>query len=277
MLLVFCSSMVCVNYNCTTHAEDGTPWLLSHEMDFSGEIFPFGCLAHFVKSHAQGETGRWEPKGDVVVFAGYRVQHGYKWNHEYLAWELTRFRKGNLRVSAGPDLQDMGMPRITNVCTLAGGKLTFPLKADYERVSQDIEDPRLAPGDEDNPLMLAPEDRRVRGLALGEQYVPQGAFENPEEWRHVFHGEEEEVLQEADARVEGIFPSYPESADRVALEAHAPCPLLFSLRTWGSSVCRMRGVAPVPATILASSPWKSPWQPHRGRKESSRMWKLSPT
>ncbi len=52
------------------------------------------------------------------------------------------------------------MPRITKACTLAEGKLTFPLKADYERVNRDIEDPRLAPDDEDNPLMLTPEDRR---------------------------------------------------------------------------------------------------------------------
>jgi hypothetical protein len=113
----FAAPCFCVNYNRNRHAEDGYPWSLSQKAEFDCEIFSFGCLVSLIQSHARSEAGRSEPKGELGAFADYRLQHGYKWNSEYLVWELTRFRQGDLRVSAVPDLQDMGVrapPRSAN-------------------------------------------------------------------------------------------------------------------------------------------------------------------
>jgi hypothetical protein len=85
----FAAPCFCANHTCATRADEGPPCSLTRKAEFGGEIFPIGCLVTFLKSHARGEAGRWEPQGELGVFAGYRLQHGNKWNNEYLVWGLT--------------------------------------------------------------------------------------------------------------------------------------------------------------------------------------------
>jgi hypothetical protein len=106
---------------------------------------------------------KWDARGALGVFAGYRLHPGYAWKGEYLVWELDSFQYSDLRTVSTNHHQGVGTPHVTKVCWLPTTGLIFPLKRDYDRVNMELFDPRII-NDEYEPHEEA---ARVRG------YIPE--------------------------------------------------------------------------------------------------------
>jgi hypothetical protein len=106
---------------------------------------------------------KWDARGALGVFAGYRLHPGYIWRGEYLVWELDSFQHSDLRTVATNHHQRVGIPHVTKVCSLPVEGLIFPLKKDYDRVNMELVDPRIVNEDYE----LHEEAAKVRG------YIPE--------------------------------------------------------------------------------------------------------
>ena len=80
------------------HGPDGSsPWLKTHGYPFTGELVPFGAAVIYKPTPVQDVAiSKMEPSTRVGIFAGYKIEPGYKWGSEkqtgkYLVWDLDAF------------------------------------------------------------------------------------------------------------------------------------------------------------------------------------------
>ena len=109
--------------------EKDTPWEKLWNQPFHGTTLPFGCLVIFKDNVERRDTAlrKWDHKGSLGVFAGYRIHPGYTWKGEYLVWELDSFQKSDLQTLS---TYWQGVLHVTKVCHLPAAGLSFPLKKD---------------------------------------------------------------------------------------------------------------------------------------------------
>ena len=125
---------------------------------------------------------KWAPKAEWGVFAGYRICPGYKWRNEYLVWRLSEFQKADLRViSTKHNQRSVGSPHVTKCVVPPETGLSFPLKADYERVNLSLFDQSVVNTDEDAFSMAHPFDGPGRGLRnlIADGHLPAAVFPPP--------------------------------------------------------------------------------------------------
>jgi hypothetical protein len=137
----------CFNYNIE-RIKDSINWERLRNEPFHGDRFPFGCQVIFKPSETRKLSDgvkheKWDPKGRVGIFAGYKLHPGYDWKGEYLVWDRASFQHSDLRSVATHLHQRVGKPYVTRLCTLPEVGITFPLKEHYEKVNADIFDPRI--------------------------------------------------------------------------------------------------------------------------------------
>ena len=116
----------CVNYNISVW-NGKSPWRTLWNHPFPGTAFPFGCLVYVKDMVSRRNTlaRKWDPKGALGIFAGYKLHTGYAWKGEYLVWELDSFQSSDLRTVATNYHQGVGVPHVTKVCSLPTKGLVF--------------------------------------------------------------------------------------------------------------------------------------------------------
>jgi len=166
----------CVNYN-TEKIKDESPWHSLWDHEFPGARFPFGSAVIFQPTSQRVEGARWDAPGRIGVFAGYKIHPGYSWHGEYLVWELTSFRRADLWCSSTRHNQsNVGTPHVTRMCELPVDGLTFPLKADYDRINTGHFDPRITVEDYD-PWEIA---ELARGAEIATKNLPDDIIDDIE-------------------------------------------------------------------------------------------------
>ena len=74
------------------------------------------------------------------MLAGYHLRPGYEWHGECLAWSLEEMTKVDLHESAKKLPPSTRTPHLTKVARLPdGGRIFFPLKAEYNRLNFTLE------------------------------------------------------------------------------------------------------------------------------------------
>ncbi|WP_288992891.1 hypothetical protein [uncultured Marinobacter sp.] len=128
----------CILFNTDcTYGE--SPWFKTHGSEFKGLRLPLGCKVTYKPATTKLELGKWDEPSRVGVFAGYRLQSGYSWHDEYLVWDLDDFIEADLSKMATHVHQKNNRPHITKRCSLFQDTLSFPLKAEYERLNTTLE------------------------------------------------------------------------------------------------------------------------------------------
>ncbi len=204
------SPCFCFNLNTQSICVE-SPWERTHGTPFLHTRFPFGCLVMFKPNEVRTTNHKWAPKAEWGVFAGYRLCAGYKWRGEYLVWRLSDFQRSDLRVVATKHKQGhVSSPHVTKVVVLPDTGITFPLKADYNRVNQAVFDQSVVNTDEDAMTMAHPFDGPGRGYSEVLNQCPQPLVveetieenENAYESKHDANGDPVEIVQRDDPKQE---------------------------------------------------------------------------
>ena len=137
----------CMNYN-TERIKGDSNWERLWKEPFHGTRFPFGCQVIYKPSDtrklAEGmKHEKWDAKGRIGIFAGYKLHPGYGWKGEYLVWDRASFQHSDLRSVSTHLHQRVGKPYVTRQCVLPEAGISFPLKEHYEKVNADLFDPRI--------------------------------------------------------------------------------------------------------------------------------------
>ena len=141
----------------TTHkiSEVGvSAWFKSQGADFEGLRVPFGCKVIYMPSDtkATSETGKWDSPTSIGVFAGYWIQPGYTWHGEYLVWNLVEFADLDCSLDGARLGRTFGEHHVVKRVTLCQDTISFPLKAEYERVNNTLEGIKAQASREDGGL-----------------------------------------------------------------------------------------------------------------------------
>jgi hypothetical protein len=141
----------CFNYN-TERIKDASNWERLYNEPFPGTRFPFGSLVIYKQSDTRKLSDgtkheKWDAKGRLGIFAGYKLHPGYGWKGEYLVWDRASFQHSDLRSVAMHAHQNVGKPYVTRLCLMPEAGITFPLKDQYERINADVFDPRITNDD----------------------------------------------------------------------------------------------------------------------------------
>ena len=120
--------------------EDGSAWQKMHKAKFKGPMIPFGAKVTFKPSDARSRSQdtKFDPKGLVGVFAGYVVEAGNNWSRRMLVWNLQDFAKVNLAYDCEQVPMSLKRPHVTERVEL-DSPITFPLKAEYEKLNSTLE------------------------------------------------------------------------------------------------------------------------------------------
>ena len=120
--------------------EDGSAWQKMHKAKFKGPMIPFGAKVTFKPSDARSrnQDTKFDPKGLVGVFAGYVVEAGNNWSRRMLVWNLQDFAKVNLAYDCEQVPMSLKRPHVTERVEL-DSPITFPLKAEYEKLNSTLE------------------------------------------------------------------------------------------------------------------------------------------
>ena len=120
--------------------EDGSAWQKMHKAKFKGPMIPFGAKVTFKPSDARSRSQdtKFDPKGLVGVFAGYVVEAGNNWSRRMLVWNLQDFAKVNLAFDCEQVPMSLKRPHVTERVEL-DSPITFPLKAEYEKLNSTLE------------------------------------------------------------------------------------------------------------------------------------------
>ena len=120
--------------------EDGSAWQKMHKAKFKGPMIPFGAKVTFKPSDARSRSQdtKFDPKGQVGVFAGYVVEAGNNWSRRMLVWNLQDFAKVNLAYDCEQVPMSLKRPHVTERVEL-DSPITFPLKAEYEKLNSTLE------------------------------------------------------------------------------------------------------------------------------------------
>ena len=103
-------------------------------------MIPFGAKVTFKPSDARSRSQdtKFDPKGLVGVFAGYVVEAGNSWSRRMLVWNLQDFAKVNLAYDCEQVPMSLKRPHVTERVEL-DSPITFPLKAEYEKLNSTLE------------------------------------------------------------------------------------------------------------------------------------------
>ncbi len=169
----------CFCFNLNTQSICGTsPWEKTHGAAFHGARYPFGCLVVFKPNEVRTTDHKWSPKAEYGVFAGYKLSPGYTWRGEYLVWPLKEFMRADLLITSTKFKQrGVASPHSTKCVELPETGLSFPLKADYERVNQSLFDLSVVNEDVDAITMAYPFDGPGRGLTILPHQEPHQSSE----------------------------------------------------------------------------------------------------
>ena len=120
--------------------EDGSAWQKMHKAKFKGPMIPFGAKVTFKPSDARSRSQdtKFDPKGLVGVFAGYVVEAGNNWSRRMLVWNVQDFAKVNLAYDCEQVPMSLKRPHVTERVEL-DSPITFPLKAEYEKLNSTLE------------------------------------------------------------------------------------------------------------------------------------------
>ena len=129
----------CMNYN-TERIKGESNWERLSKEPFHGIRFPFGCQVIYKPSDtrklADGmKHEKWDAKGRIGIFAGYKLHPGYGWKGEYLVWDRASFQHSDLRSVSTHLHQRVGKPYVTRLCVFPEAGISFPLKEHYEKVN----------------------------------------------------------------------------------------------------------------------------------------------
>ena len=133
--------------NCVTHnlniedveGDGDSAWKRMTGDDFKGKAIPFGAKVFFKPTDTRGKTygHKFDPKGIPAIFAGYVVATGRSWSRKYRVWDMKEFANVNLSMDAAVP-RKLAQPYQTEVIHFPK-EITFPLKAEYERMNETIE------------------------------------------------------------------------------------------------------------------------------------------
>ena len=133
--------------NCVTHnlniedveGDGDSAWKRMTGDDFKGKAIPFGANVFFKPTDTREKTygHKFDPKGIPGVFAGYVVTTGQSWSRKYRVWDMQEFANVNLSMDAAVP-RKLAQPYQTEVILLPK-EITFPLKAEYERMNESLE------------------------------------------------------------------------------------------------------------------------------------------
>ena len=132
--------------SCVSHLlniedlDEGSAWQKMHKEKFKGPAIPFGAKVVFKPSDARKreQDTKFDPKGLIGIFAGYVLESGQKWSRKMLVWNLIDFKKANLAFDCEGVPMSLQRPHITEKAELLL-PITFPLKAEYERMNSTLE------------------------------------------------------------------------------------------------------------------------------------------
>ena len=109
--------------------------------DFKGKAIPFGAKCKGVlQTHGYQDktySHKFDPKGIPGVFAGYVVTTGQNWSRKYRVWDRKEFASVNLSMDAAVP-RKLAQPYQTEVIYFPK-EITFPLKAEYEKMNETLE------------------------------------------------------------------------------------------------------------------------------------------
>jgi hypothetical protein len=132
-----------------------------------------------LRPRKQIPQGKWDPVMRAGIFAGYRMRPGWHRKDEYLVWDMTDFalRLSSTHPALGTRLNS---PHVTCRVHLHEGRLTFPLKAEYERANSTLEGIRASQGmlpDPERPwrCVQTPTDERTMTPEPAAMEVPSGS------------------------------------------------------------------------------------------------------
>ena len=133
--------------NCVTHSlniedvegDGDSAWKRMAGDDFKGKAIPFGSKVLFKPTDTRDKTydHKFDPKGIPGIFAGYVVTTGQNWSRKYRVWDMKEFANVNLSMDAAVP-RKLAQPYQTEVVFFPK-EITFPLKAEYERMNETIE------------------------------------------------------------------------------------------------------------------------------------------
>ena len=133
--------------NCVTHnlniedveGDGDSAWKRMTGDDFKGKAIPFGSKVCFKPTDTRDKTydHKFYPKGIPGIFAGYVVTTGQNWSRKYRVWDMKEFANVNLSMDAAVP-RKLAQPYQTEVVFFPK-EITFPLKAEYERMNETIE------------------------------------------------------------------------------------------------------------------------------------------
>ena len=132
--------------SCVSHLlnvedlEGGSAWFKMHKEHFKGPKIPLGAKVIFKPSDARdrAQKSKFDPKGMYGVFAGYVIESGNKWSRKMYVWDLHDFSKANLAFDCEKVPMSLQRPHVTEKVELVL-PITFPLKAEYERLNGTLE------------------------------------------------------------------------------------------------------------------------------------------
>ena len=115
-----------------TEVRDGeSAWNGRHlKGHFAGPRLPFGCLVDFLpRPDTVKAMPKFEPRANQGILVGYRLHNGGKWAKDFLVFPLKYFE--GYDYARPRNLLEL-TPITTRECTLAGSKVSFPLKERYD-------------------------------------------------------------------------------------------------------------------------------------------------
>jgi hypothetical protein len=127
----------------TLEGKEG-PWFWTHGTEFLGKRLPFGCKFIYKPSVTKMELGKFEEPSRVGVFAGYGMLSGYAWSKQYLVLDLEEFHEGDFSKHSTHLHQKVRNPHHSKQIYLYDNTLSFPLKAEYEKVISTFEGTKSA-------------------------------------------------------------------------------------------------------------------------------------
>ena len=135
-------SLNCVTHNLNIEDVEGdgdSAWKRMTGDDFKGKAIPSGEKVSLKPTDTRDKTygHKFDPKGIHGIFAGYVVTTGHSWSRKYRVWDMKEFANVNLSMDAAVP-RKLAQPYQTEVIHFLK-EITFPLKAEYERMNETIE------------------------------------------------------------------------------------------------------------------------------------------
>eukprot|EP00435_Cladocopium_sp_Y103_P000463 s4856_g1.t1 len=131
---------VCHPLNTEHNDDDISAWCKLHGSEFKGKLVPSGAMVNYKPSSSRdvGQSHKFDPDAIPGVFAAYHAGPGMHWPRQYKVWPLDEFVNQNLGYDASKPEKRLLKPHLTEKLAMVT-PLTFPLKAEYERMNTTLE------------------------------------------------------------------------------------------------------------------------------------------